>query len=98
MQKGIYELVEEGNTEAALDLLFKTIDSWLCAGKFDECNTFLRLVDIERLNVTLMVGVLATTLSAKNKLPDRVALVEKIEGYLSLHEPKRVNSLLVNLR
>ena len=86
------------NLDAALDAVLKTFDDLFLAGKFDEANSFLMEIDVNRLSVSLMVGILTATLPAKTQLPSRPTFVATIEAALRQIEPQRVERLLIGLR
>ena len=89
----IYELVELNRLDAALDVLFNNVDSWLIAGDVDRAREFLKTLDVDRLGLTLVIGVLTITLPIKN-VSERQRFVE----YVEKNAPARAESLLRGLR
>ncbi len=60
-----------GQTDAALDIVFDQIDEMLLAGNFSQVNRLLVDIAPEDYSVELLLGILTSTLPAKNQLPDR---------------------------
>lgn len=90
----IYISIEAGKIDKGIDILFDEIDDLLCAGEFDTCNDTLKLFDLEKLDSNLLVGLLSITYAAKDKLPYRSEMVEKIRSRLKLLAPGRVEKLM----
>jgi len=90
-----YDNEDEDN---AMDTLFDVFDDLHCARKFEQSNALLETVEVDRLNTTLLVGVLSITYQARSHLPSRTAVVQKIEERLTLLAPDRVVSLVKGLR
>lgn len=68
------ELIEldcEESINTALDLAFDRIDDAFLEGRFDWVDSFLEQVEVDRLSVELIVGVLTITASAEDKLRHR---------------------------
>jgi hypothetical protein len=93
----IYDFVENNLVDEAIDLLFTKINELLVNKKFECCNTLLKAIEIKRLNIDLLLGLLSITLSAANKLPFRKELILNIEKRIAELAPNRVRSLLKNL-
>lgn len=67
-------LYESGEREQGLDDLFTLIDDLLCAGRFDRCDKILAAAPFEKLNSSILLGLLQTTLAAKWRLANRAGL------------------------
>lgn len=93
----IYTLVATGEVDDALDVLIDHFDDLFLAGGWSRCDEDLRLIDLDRLDITLLVGVLAATLCAKAHLPYRATLLPLIRDRLEERDPSRVERLLVGL-
>ena len=93
----MYQPVEEGRTARALDVLFDHIDDMLCDGEFQRCDEVIQHIDLERLNTSLLVGVLSITLAAREKLNHRRQVVEAIRKRLEILAPGRVEPLMQGL-
>lgn len=98
MEEKIYQLVGGGEEDAALDLLFNTFDDLYETGGFAECDAHLRALDLDRLGVCLVVGVLSITLTPREKLAGRDDFLQRSEEYLQRVAPDRVDRLLKGLR
>lgn len=94
----VYSLSARNESDAAIDILFPKIDALFRAGEFAVADDVLRAVDVARLNTSLMVAVLAITRAAKDKLPHREVLLQRIERRLTRAEPVRVERLLRRVR
>lgn len=64
-------LEEEGSIEESLDMIFDTIDDWLLDGRFEECSSFLRVLEVETLTTPQLLTILTATLPARSALGDR---------------------------
>ena len=91
----IYKLVKENRNDAALDILFDHIDDMFLAGKFKECDKVLPTIDLERLNTSLLVGLMMITFAAKDKLTYREQMLINIEDRLKVLAPDRVEKLMI---
>lgn len=94
----LYTLVQDGETDRAVDVLFDRIDDLLIAEDFGRCNDLLLVVDPKRLDTHLLVSVLSVTKSAAERLPNRPTLVRRVEERLSRVAPDRIERLLNGLR
>lgn len=93
----IYQLCEENNTDKGIDILFSKIDELLLKEDFDLCDDLLRTINLQKLNTSMLLGLLSITFTATAKLPYRSKLVTNIEAVLKVREPNRVESLLKGL-
>lgn len=93
----IYTLVASNKIDDAMDVAFGNFDDLFRAGKFDEADKALDLIDLDKLDIQLMSGVMACTLPAKDKLLRRPAIIEKIRTRLTELVPKRVERLMDRL-
>lgn len=82
-----------------LDYMFDRYDDLLLEGKFNEVNELLGKVSVKDTPTTLLVGYLAITFLAKDKLPNRVKLYKNIETELYTRDADkdRVPELLSRL-
>lgn len=90
----LYDLEDE----PAADMVFDEIDTLLSSREFLKCDKILQVIDVDRLNTSILISFLSATLPAKNILSNRPGLVQRIEKRLSIAEPFRVNNLLKTLR
>jgi len=65
----------EGRVDAALDMVYDTIDGLLLAGRFDECDRLLGAVKPGGCPAYILLGLLTVTLPAGGKLPQRGKLM-----------------------
>ena len=75
----VYSLARSNDIESATDRIFDHIDKLLCDRVFVLCDEILQRVDVEELPTALMRSFLTITAAAKNELPSRKALHQKIE-------------------
>lgn len=94
----MYSFVEAGKTRPAISLLFREVDERFHSGEFSLCNEELKEIDLKRLSPSLLVGLLSITLAAKEKLPYRKELVQKIEDQLRFLCPDRVDRMMKGLK
>lgn len=95
-------MVKQWTEEEQLDQIFDTYDDLFRGGFFNVADGHLRALDDKNLalySVQLLVGLLAATLPAKDKLTERAAFVARVEARLRQTEtPERVERLMVGLR
>lgn len=96
--EAIYALVECGQNEDALDILYERIDGLLSKGAMREVDSILGGIDLDRLDVTLLLATLTVTLSASPYLTCRPNLVRGVEGRIRELAPDRVECLMAGLR
>ena len=95
----VYELCENGDTDAAADIVFDKIDRALCDRRFDEINEVLKKVQVKRLTTSLMRSFLCMTHCAKHRLPYYNKLYEDIEQEMILLRGQPATSrILKNLK
>src|SRR6266436_6087207 len=56
---------------AALDLIYDSMDEMMRKGEFDSLNSLLANINVADLSVDLLLGLLTATLPAKSRLPSR---------------------------
>lgn len=66
-----YELDKSGKVDEALDVIYDNIDSMLSGGDFIEINRLLGMISITDLSVDLVLGILTSTLPARDRLENR---------------------------
>jgi hypothetical protein len=74
----VYALSANHDLGGATDRIFGHIDSLLCLGNFPRCNAILKQIELEKLPATLMRSFLTITAAAKDKLPARKALYDRV--------------------
>lgn len=108
----IYTFVSKNKDEEAIDLMFEKIGDLLEDGEFEKVNEILPTIDLRRLNLNLLVGLLCITRCGTDKpfdvlasyyepslLPYRPKLVEEVEKVMYEIEPsERIDKLLEGLR
>jgi len=80
----IYRLHSEGRTDAALDLIFTTIEADLKGRGGSMTNDLLVQVDVDRLDEDILVGLLIATYAARSLLKERPHFLERARGRLRL--------------
>jgi len=93
----VYSKVARGDVDAALDVLMQNFDDLFHANQFKQANSLLRHVDLQRLDVDTMVGLLAATLPARQELSQRERIVERVRSRLERQVPERLDGLLRGL-
>ncbi len=79
----LYRLGKLGKTDAALDLLYDTLDDLLLDHRYAECEKYLRDIDPEELPNAVLVGLLTITFAARNFLRERSSAYGRIAKKLS---------------
>jgi len=72
-------LVNKGQIDAALDLIYDRIDTFLLNCKFQEVDSILRGINPDGLSVDILLGLLTCTLPARTKLSTRAAFFVMVE-------------------
>jgi hypothetical protein len=93
----IYALVDEGDPDSAIDILFTEVDTFLSVGDFTRCDGLLRTIDPKRLDTNLLVAALSITKRAADKLRERRAFVQRVKSRLEVVAPDRAGKLLSGL-
>lgn len=108
----IYTFVFENKDEEAMDLLFTKIGDLLDGGEYGKVNGILPTINLRKLNLNLLVGLLSITRCGTNSpsdflasyyepdlLPYRPTLVEEIKKVIYEIEPsERIDKLMKGLR
>lgn len=94
----VYSLVVKGKPDDAVDIVYENVDRMLERGEFERCDSFLRVVDLSRLDTNVMVALLSITMPAATKLKARAEVLASIEKNLRALAPGRVERILGGLR
>lgn len=97
---------EELNTMAlsdmdgAMDSFFGYVDDLLSEGQFDAVDSFLRSIDVDTLDSTLLVGVLTITGAGRSVLPFRAAFFDAVQVRLAreISDPDELRDTLHGLQ
>jgi hypothetical protein len=87
--------------DEAVYLILSTGNEYLSDGDFEACNEIVEqvLLNVKRIEPTLLVSFLVMTLAAKNKIPARVRLFAKAESmFLERFGADRTRKLVVGLK
>ena len=94
----VYLAVSNAQNDAATDIVFDNIDRMLCDGSFSQINALLKRVEVEKLNSTLMRSFMTITAAARDKLPARKPLYDKIYArMIELKGQEKADKILKNL-
>jgi len=93
----IYDLIKINKIDDAIDILFSQIDNRLLKGEFKQCDEILKSINLQKVNITFMICVLAITSPAKDKLLYRKELFENIKNIINQKDPQRCSRLLNGL-
>ena len=72
-------LDNHGRTDAALDLIYDSIDDLMRNEEFPRLDSILARISITDLSTDILLGILTATLPAKSRLPARAELFNAIE-------------------
>ncbi len=95
--EAFFELLRSKEGRQKLRFIFSFIDDLLLTEQFEIVDSILCLLDLNYLNIECMIGFLAITLPAKDKLEHRSLYYLDVKNWLELIEPDRVEGLLVGL-
>jgi hypothetical protein len=90
--------IEEYPEETAGDILLERIDDFFLNGNFTEVDNLINIIDINKLSIRMMVGLLSFTLAGKEELNNREKMVNDIEKRIILLDPNRADGLMKGLR
>lgn len=90
----LYSLTDREKTDEAIDLMFSVVNAMISMKKYE---FFLKTIDINRLNSSLIVALLTITLPLRSSTL-RSELVDRAELFLREKEPDRTDQLLDGLR
>jgi hypothetical protein len=93
----IHKLAEEGETDKAADCMLAAFDDLFTYGEFEEANSLMCRIDLNRLDTNLVVCLLCSTVAAKDELPDRPKIVALAEARLRVLALDRVKELMRGL-
>jgi len=98
--ENIYNNINKSLIDNAIDILFKNMNDYFCNGEFEIADEALNIIDINKLDSNLVIGVLSITFAARNHLKNRDAFYKNaVRYYLKRKESKdRIRRLLVGLR
>ena len=92
-------LYEEKKIDSAIDLVFNKFDTKFIDGEFAEVDHILEVLDYERLESSVILGVLTASSWAKSKLVHRPAFLANVEIlFIERHGRVKTDKLLEGLR
>jgi hypothetical protein len=94
----LYSLVSCGQTDQAIDLLFRNVDKSCRTGDFSLVDSLVRSVDVKRLNIELLLALVAITKRPAEKLAHRGSLLVAVQREIKRIEPNRADRLLKRVR
>lgn len=71
-----------GSTDAALDLLYDSVDAMMRGGKFCELDSLLKRLRADDYSLDMLLGILTATLPGRSKLPARGRFLKDAENAL----------------
>jgi hypothetical protein len=94
----IYRLCDEGQIRPAVGLVFDMLDDLLFAGNLGRCDEILRLADVKRMQVPVVLAFLTITAPARSELSERAEFYRRArERLLELRPREKVDALLARL-
>lgn len=75
-------LDDQGSTDAALDLLYDSIDELMRTGRHSTINSIFCEISPTNLSLDLLLGILTATLPARSRLPARAKFLEAVREEL----------------
>jgi hypothetical protein len=75
-------LAQLGKTNAALDLLYDSIDGFMRRGEFPALDSFIARAPVATLSSDILLGLLTATLPARSRLSSRKTLLSNVEATL----------------
>lgn len=78
----IYALSEDGDIDAAVDIVLVRVDEMLRYEDFGDVDSLLSHVDVGRLDIKLLFSLIYATTDARDELPQRALLLRRVESRL----------------
>lgn len=75
-------LEEQGQTDAGLDVIYNTVDDFLCREQFDALDSILASIRAHDLSTDILLGILTATLPADNRLASRQEMYRSAKNVL----------------
>lgn len=76
-------LDKSGDTDAALDVLYESVDNLLHDCRFAAVNKLLQDIPVNRMSIDILLGFLTVTLPARYELPSRAEFLSKVALQIS---------------
>lgn len=80
LMRRVKHLDDQGQTDAALDLLYDSVDELMQAGRFPDLDMLIRDIPVATTSVDILLGLLTSTLPARSKLPSRPRFFEAVSS------------------
>jgi hypothetical protein len=98
--KKIYTLVEQAETDAAVDILYECIDDLLLAGQFEDIDTLFTCIDLTKLNTEMILAILSVTAAGSKVLSERLSFGARARARLIElgHTGDKLEQLLTGLK
>lgn len=93
----VYAADAQNLKERTLDLIFEWFDDQFQGEHFAECDTLFDQVNVSRLSVRALIGILSITLNLKANLARRGAFLNAVRSRLTHERPNDVVKLLRGL-
>jgi len=95
--QGVYEFVVGGKSDRAMDVLFRGFEE-TARVSMDRCGDLIRRIEVDKLDTTLLVGLLSVTRPRAAELPYRATMVSAVESRLRRLAPERADRLMRGFR
>lgn len=89
-------LDKHGRVDAALDLIYDSVDEMMRSGDFNKLDALLTRLQLSELSTDLLIGLLTATLPARGRLATRKSFFCRVEEILR-QRGEYENSLLMGL-
>jgi hypothetical protein len=76
-------LETKGNIDAALDLIYDSVDELFLANRLDQCDKILQNLQAVDYSVDVLIALLTSTLPASHLLPSRKQFFTEVERILT---------------
>lgn len=90
---------DENDERDTLFAIYVKMDDWFSRGQFEKADLLLQKVVPEDYEEFILIGFLAASLPAEEKLPSRHALFLRVKAHLEAQgqEPEEIHDLLKGL-
>lgn len=81
--ESLYSIVSSKPLDGSMRLCMKQTDTWLSDGKFDLVDEVFQQVDVSKLDLDAVIGLLVFTRFAIDKIPNRAKFITAVSAISS---------------
>ena len=87
------------NIDRKLDIIYELLDNYCINGDFESCDKYIESVDIGKISITELLGILTITFIWRNKLSKRDKFYNDVSEYVYQHfSNDESDSIMIGLK